>query len=204
MSTLFLITFEMFKSLLSPFNGRYRISFYVKTLTCLWIFFALYSALGIYAIPETYIHIFKTVSAVLILLTFVTLCFLLGRIMREASRMLNRENGPKSQLLTNAAKLTKSILVAFGVCYSPNVLLNAYILIFGKSSFTVVFLIPAANVIVLSNALVNPFVYCFRLKAIRMKMFKILCGDSRSSDKQENTVTTHHSEIAVVNLSVIY
>ncbi|XP_066928685.1 probable glycoprotein hormone G-protein coupled receptor [Clytia hemisphaerica] len=203
MSTLFLITFEMFKSLINPFHGRYKTSFYVKTLTGLWTFFALYCALGIYAVPETYIHVFKTVSAILILLTFVTLCFLLGRILREAGRMLNRENGPKSQLLTNAAKLTKSILIAFGVCYSPNVLLNAYILIFGKSSFTVVYLIPAANVIVLSNALVNPFVYCFRLKAIRVKMFRILYGGFRGTEKRENTVTAHHSEFAVVNLSVI-
>jgi len=124
---------------------------------------------------------FVFVSSLVLLFIYICVCTLHFKIYQEMRRMRKRSLSTYCQSRTLVRKAVKKTLkmltvisMAFAICFLPYIVLTIYEALFGESKFTLNFVRIWCDTIVTVNAIVDPIVYCLRLKAIRENCWPIV------------------------------
>jgi len=113
------------------------------------------------------------ISAFVMLVVYVCISILHFKIYQEMGRMRKRSlrHTQSKRVVCRAVKRTFKMLVvislAFAVCFVPFIVLSAYQAVFGESAFTMNFIRVWCDTGTTVNAIVDPAVYCLRLKSVR-------------------------------------
>jgi len=204
--TMVAICYEMYLSLLKPLLPPRRIG----TVFAYHLAFCFFLVLGISLLStnELIWETFQTSTSVILVITFLTLCVIQFRILRETGRIaaFRRQNYGKLDI-TDAAmkrksnKIAQQILIAFGITFVPYIMVMIFDQIWKeKRAFSDSYLRPWAYFFAVSSSLVNPFLHSFRLKRIRNTLLVICRSRKVRSFKSSSiavTCTTYKAPLKI-------
>jgi len=177
-----LINIEQFLMISRPFassNMLCSFSLIMFTMATIWTVCIIVSGVSIYMYPFSFFPKYKTGLTVTTLLIYSCMCLMQMKVNRETRRLVTNQNRPKSQqiedvkLRVRVAKMATSIILVFGLCYVPSILVHVYEIVRpSQLKFSSTYIRTWCFFISYLNPLLDPLVYCFRLKSFRNYLFK--------------------------------
>ena len=190
-TTIAFINFDLFIAIAKPYTVPIRMCHVLLIMFSLWLVMFVSTLFCIHIFPQ-YIQQFKVAVSVYVVFTFCTLCCTQAKIQFELKKLLKRSKGPaeiKAKDLAaqvRVSRMAKSVLSAFGFCYLPFILCSGY-QIFDKDSieFTSTYVRTWTYVITFMNPILDPIIYCFRLKKIKRVLY--FCNRRTSTTESSST-----------------
>ena len=168
------ISCEYYLSLVKPLlRSKKQDTYFAIQLVVIFLIILVTSILfhGVYPDKSS---LFVFISAFVLLVVYVCICTLYVMIYREMGRMRKRSLSSYAEcktLVRNLVRKTLKMLIVialvFAICFVPFIMLSMYEAICGESAFTMNFVRIWCDSIANVNAIVDPIVYCLRLKSIR-------------------------------------
>ena len=75
------------------------------------------------------------------------------------------------QMKIKAANMSKSVLIAFSICFMPLTIIFPLTEALRDNNYVASFLAPWGAFLFVSNPLLDPLIYCIRLKTVRNYIF---------------------------------
>ena len=179
LSIIILISGDQYFKIVRPF---YRFPLSGKTisllLSVLWVTSTAVAFLAYIVFPQL-LNIFFTITGIFVMILYFGLCFTQYRINRECVFMVVRGNqDDDTRLRLRSARMSKSILIAFSFSFLPTAIVSSVVrgLSLGNGVVMDTYLLPWSTFILFLNPLIDPMIYCFRLKSVRNFLFATLCG----------------------------
>ena len=150
-------------------------------LFTVWGIFLLILILSLYVYADSMFRHFKIACSVTIILIFCIMCYTQVQINRAVHLMASRENSTKgntesSRMVLRTSRMAKSILIVFGICFSPTVLISVIQMLLPDSvAYTSTYFRSWSYFFTYLNPFLDPVVYCIRMKSVRrciMNCFK--------------------------------
>ena len=197
-TTIILINGEQYVTIVHPYHHIHCPAWLLfGAMSFTWMIFITISTLSTFVYPATLFTIFKVGFSAIVVMVFFIMCFAQVRINKEISIMAvkNRNSGgvscrvnrtKQNRLLVRTSRMAKSILLLFGFCFAPLVIISISQMITSSDSnaFCSSYYRTWCYFVLYLNSLLDPFVYCARLKTVR-KFFVDVFRFKRS-----NTVAT--------------
>lgn len=172
MTTITFITVELLLAITCPFVYQNRLNrtcslplFFVITLT--W---TVATFVFLYYLRSLW-EVYRLVTSSLMLVVFVSICFCHWYIYKEVMKVKRRSSSNQSLscrgMREKTVKLASSVLVTFGLCYLPYVVLALHMEISGPNAFRQSYFEPWGEFIAGSNVFWDPLIYCVRFHSIR-------------------------------------
>ena len=211
------ITMQLYHAIINPFNHQRWSSasnHMVKLVLVSWIVTSVSVLTVVFAFPRFW-NKFKLLVGGLLFLIWCILLVAHRRVYKETKEIVRKEHDYKTNgivMKRKTFKMVSTVLLAFGLCYLPYVVLAIYIGIHGINPVLRSFYAPWIEIMVMSSSLLDPLIYCFRLKSIRRKVLGILkCGrktfhnSRRHQVEQKFKTIKQHTGLSLnsVNLSIL-
>lgn len=201
--TIILITAELYVSVIHPFKYEKYVTkrrlFWINFL--IWCFLATSSFANSFS-PVVQQYTNQSVAGAIVFCLVIFLIFLHVRINSEIEKMRKRirhhsiEAKESIKNKKKALAMSVSVMSLFSVCFLPSSFCVIYITLAGPSKFAATYLLSTTAVISQLSALLNPFMYYFRLRRIRLKVRKLfkrgINSNVVSEASNENTRNTFH------------
>ena len=149
-------------------------------LFTIWTIFLIIVILSLYVYEDVMFKGFKLACSVAIIVVFIIMCFTQIQINRQVNLMATREvsNGstrkkPKekseaSKMTLRTSRMAKFILIVFGVCFSPVIIVSAARKLYPDYTiFISTYLRSWSYYFTYLNPFLDPLIYCIRMKSIR-------------------------------------
>ena len=214
-STIFLINGEQYIKIVRPYRALQFPPWALFTgLAFVWAFFIVIAAVSIYIYPGVLFTKFKIGFSLMVVIIFIFLCYTQVRINIEISRIAvkdvvvgggggkggsiysppsntnaNNNRAEQNRLLIRTSRMARSILLLFGLCFAPLVIVSFaqfFIRHTSKSKMCSTFYRTWCYLALYLNSLLDPLVYCIRLKSVRRTL---LSGLKKRSDAVVNMTT---------------
>ena len=199
-TTIVLINGEQYIKIVRPyFQCDWKPWKIFLALFTIWTIFLIIVILSLYVYEDVMFKGFKFACSVAIIVVFIIMCFTQIQINRQVNLMATREvsNGstrkkPKekseaSKMTLRTSRMAKSILIAFGVCFSPVILVSVTQMLYPDYTiFISTYLRSWSYYITYLNPFLDPLIYCIRMKSIR----SFLLSHFKSGDIKTDTTVT--------------
>ena len=175
------------------FDNHFWKSFII--LVILWIVYAIASTLILMVFSKELFTTFMVSFGFITLVVFISLCILQYRISLETTRIATRNKTQADaeglRIIHRTNKMTRGILLVFGICFSPFVLILILIKTLTShqafvSTYLRLWFLLVANL----NPLLDPVVYCIRMKSVRKRMMKIFTKTENNNEEEEENHKT--------------
>lgn len=178
LTTIAFITFEMYQKITKPFNEKISRKIVLCIMSPLWAMICVIVTIFIYTSTTLLPKLMGALSA-LSVLTYVVICVAHYKINREIKSVIHQGNATNPTLfnvetIRNASNLSRSVVIAFGCCYSPITLLALSSLTFENMHVFTMYIRPWSLLVIFSNPFLDPILYCLRMKSIRKEVFQVL------------------------------
>lgn len=177
-TTLF-ITVDMYWKITKPFSLRWSDKTCLLSILSAWILITALVVLFVYVLPEKTWIIFETTMYIYGIMSYLYMCFAHYKINQEVKKMRRVQNSNISfsdlETIKKTAKMSQSVLIAFAACYSPHAVASVLSRTMpGKFVFMELYIRPWCDCISFGNSLMNPVIYCLRLKSVRKAVVETL------------------------------
>jgi len=179
--TILAITTELYLAIVRPFiyQGRHNRRYYWLYLLVACIISLATILLWIYLFPKRWDNFKKVIGVTCVTIGILMICVLHAHVQAEVKTLIRKGsiNNPNMATSINNHKtlrMTMFVLLAFGFCYLPFVVLSFYEIINGPSIFAKTYFLPWAEFVGISNAIWNPLIYCYRLSYIKRKALRMI------------------------------
>jgi len=207
--TIGFMTSQLYHAILNPFKYHRRVSnksTYIPLVSSIWIVIITSVFVFVFILPAFW-NLFKLVTGTIFLIIYCSLCIAHKKIYSSTRMILKSNDQSKQSLVTNrkTLKMVTTVLLAFGLTFLPFVVYAIYITICGLTPFVRSFYSPCIEIVAMSNSLLNPCIYCFRLKTIRKRVLGLLLCRSGQKTDRKFAMIKRQTGIPVnsVNLSII-
>ena len=99
----------------------------------------------------------------------------MNAIIREISKKSSVYGG-RIIKLKKSIRISLAIILAFIASYLPAVVVFVAMACIKNTLWTRSYVAPWTELTIMGNSLLNPLIYCLRLKVVRVKIGKLLCG----------------------------
>ncbi|XP_066920123.1 melanocortin receptor 5-like [Clytia hemisphaerica] len=181
--TIAVISVELYLAIVRPFlyEHVYNRKYYLVLLVSVWCLFLASHMVFLYIFPEDW-RLFKRYIAPVILISVFMVIIMFHSLIYSELKRLKRQTttNPTFRSGQRAHKkaflMTTSIIVVFAMCYLPIAIVMLYEHIKTTSTKIETFVLPWCEFIALSNPILDPMIYCFRLRFIRRRIKQLLCS----------------------------
>ena len=190
-----LINIEQFFSISTPFRSCNICSFthIMIAMATIWGISVTISYVCIYVYPSHLYLKYKTGMVAMTLLVYCCMCLSQMKVNKSTRQIVsNHDNQPRSQQIENVklcvrvTKMTTSIILVFGMCYVPSILVSIYERVRpSQVEFSSTYIRTWCYFISYLNPLLDPLVYCFRLKSFRNYLFRSLTRPSSVNEASQ-------------------
>ena len=197
------ITIQLYHAIINPFKHRHWSSLsnhVVPLVSFFWIVTSASVSTIVFAFPQIW-NLFKSIIGGLMLIIYCTVLISHKRVYTETKQIVKNKHDYKTNgiaMKKKTFKMVSTVMIAFGLSYLPFVVFAVYIGINGINPVLRSFYAPFIELMVLSSALFDPLIYCFRMKSIRSEMMRIL-----KCRCQQNTNTIHDKHRVVRKFKTI-
>ena len=174
-------TIQLYLAIVRPFlyEHAHNKKYYLVYLTSSWLTLVVSQILCLYVFPTSWRTFKRYVASTILLAIFIVILILHTRISLEVNK-LKRHATCNPSIRSNtvhkrAFLITSTIIVAFAFCYLPIASLLIYDLVNGSTLRSETYIMPLCEFAALSNAVLDPLIYCLRLKVVRLKIRRMLC-----------------------------
>ena len=176
------INIQLYLAILKPFiyTRKFNKNFTFPILVCINIFWALSSITALFIIP-TWWSTFRTSASGFGFLCYILISLLHYFICKE-SRNIRERSKSNSTLSCNkitrkTLRLTTSVLISFGLCYLPYIVMSVYTIIVPITPEFNTYFDTWAEYIAMMTCVLNPILYCIRLGSVRRSVLRLFgCG----------------------------
>lgn len=192
----------MYWSITKPFAEARNSKKYSLFLLVIWTSILILVALFVYVFPKKMWLPFQTIASVIAIIAYVFMCFAHYKVNKEVRNMQEAHNQSNSfsdvKTIGRTVKMSRSVLLSFGFCYIPYIVLVLCRAVVGDSVILKLYIKPWCDIIGLFNPLFDPILYCLQLKSVRNAVFQTLFCRKTVNDV---TFATMHqrSDIATVH-----
>ena len=174
-TTIVLINGEQYMAIVRPFRPVHCLKLTMfGEIVLIWALFIVVAFFSIYIFPKVMFQIFKIGFSVMVMLIFLVLCYTQIKINREIARIAAVKNVggqaneiEQNRLLIRTSRMAKSILLLFGLCFTPLVVVSCFQIFLTNKAFFSTYYQTWSYLVLYLNSLMNPLVYCVRLKSVR-------------------------------------
>lgn len=189
-ATILFITVEMLWNITKPLDEPRSIRTYALLVLLVWLFIFILVILFVYILPPEIYVLFQAIMSTIGLGIYFFMWIAHYRVNKEVRRMQNiyqdsnnssRDSSSNIKTIRKTVRMSKSVLMAFGFCYIPYIVLVICNFVVGNSnSFLDVYMEPWCDFIALLNPLFDPIIYCLRLNRVRDVIYRMFVWKNSS------------------------
>lgn len=179
--TILAITIELYMAIVKPFlyQGRHNRRYYWLYLLVSCVVSLAIILIWIYLFPKRWDNFKKVIGVSFTTIGFSLICVLHAYVQVEVKTIVRKgsiNNPTMAMSLSNhkTLRMTTFVVLAFGFCYLPFVVLSFYEIVNGPSIFAKMYILPWTEFVGVSNAIWNPLIYCYRLSFIKRKALNMI------------------------------
>ena len=215
-TTIVLINGEQYVTIVRPYRPIHCPTWLLfGCMSFAWIVFIAIAALSMYVFPVEMFAKFKVGFSAMVLVVFLIMCYTQVCINKEISVIAVKSNScsgvshvnrtEQNRLLMRTSRMAKSILLLFGFCFAPLVVISlAQMFLPGdNTAFCSTYYRTWCYLVLYLNSLLDPFVYCVRLKTVR-KYFINGFRRTNSDNGVMNTTMSFAARTSIVGPAVIH
>ena len=171
------LTLQLYRDIINPFKHQHwsSVSNHIILSFC-WIVTSASISTIVLAFPEFW-DIFQFVVGGVLFIIYCIMLVAHNRVYTETKQITKNKHDYKTNgmvMKKKTFKMVSTILLAFGLTYIPFVLFAVYVGIHGINPVLRSFYAPLIEIMAMSSALLDPLIYCFRLKSIRHEVIRVL------------------------------